>query len=91
MSARYGYNSSYSPLTVTFKLYCISGVFTAEMYDEDDNLLAKPYKETSISFDSADNLNDITVVLGDYDGNGDGVSYHHEFDILYFNVSKTIN
>ena len=89
MNGRYGYNASSSPVTLTFKLYCTNGVFTAEIYDANGTLLAKPYNNTSYSFTNVgSSFDDVTVVIGQYDGFGDGVSYTHDFDILEFNVEK---
>lgn len=92
-NGRYGYNSSSSPVTLTIKLYCTNGVFSSEIYDSSastDVLLAKPYNNTTYSFSNTNNtsFDDITVVIGQYDGFGAGVSYTHNFTILEFNVVK---
>ena len=92
MNGRFAYDTSKSPITLTFKLYCISGVFSAEIYDENGTLIAKPYNNTTVSFDDiSSGFDNITVVVGQYDGFGEGVTYTHNFDIIEFSVNKTIN
>ena len=91
-NGRYGYNASSSPVTLTFKVYYVSGVFSAEIYDSSGNLLAKPYNNTTISFDSLDSsFDNITILVGKHEGFGSGVVYNHNFDIIEFNVNKTLN
>ena len=91
-NGRYGYNSSSSPIILTIKLYCTNGVFSAEMYDSSgttDVLLAKPYNNTTYSFsDIGNSFDDITVVIGKFDGFGAGVTYTHTFDILALSIEK---
>ena len=97
-NGRYGYNASStateskSPVTLTIKLYCTNGVFTAEIYNSSGTLLAKPYNNTSYSFTNiGSSFDDVTIVVGQYDGFGSGVSYSHNFDILEFSVVKSTN
>ena len=90
MNGRYGYNASSTPITLTIKLYCINGVFTAEIYDSNGTILAKPYNNAAYSFTNPDSsFDDITVVIGKYDGFGQGVVYTHTFTSHEFSVVKT--
>ena len=87
---RYGYNASTPTVTLTIKLYCTNGVFTSEIYDDSGTLLAKPYNNTSYSFANLDSsFDNVTIVIGEYEGFGSGVVYRHTFDILEFSVLKS--
>ena len=79
-------------ITVTIKVFCRSGVFTSEMY-YNNNLIAKP------RYSSANNpytmtfsapVGEATVKLGVWT-NKSGTTYTSNFDIIDFNVTKIIN
>ena len=93
-NGRYGYNSSSSPVTLTIKLYYTSGVFTSEIYDSSgatDVLLAKPYNNTTLAFsDTGTDFDNITIQLGTFES-GTTTYPTHDFEIIDFNVTKTVN
>ena len=89
---RYGYNSSTNSVTLTIKLYYTSGVFTTEFYDSTDTLLAKPYNNATQTFSdtTGSEFNNITVTLGTFTS-GTTTYPTHIFEILDFNVAKTLS
>ena len=88
LGGRYGYNASNSPITLTFKLYCTNGAFTAEIYNAAGTLIAKPYNNTTMSFNNTgSDFENITIELGTFVSNNNA-SYKHTFDILEFSVVK---
>ena len=93
-NGRYGYNSSSTPVTLTIKLYYTSGVFTSEIYDSSgatDVLLAKPYNNTTLTFsDTGTDFDNITIQLGTFES-GTTIYPTHNFEIIDFNVTKTVN
>ena len=93
-NGRYGYNSSSTPVTLTIKLYYTSGVFTSEIYDSSgatDVLLAKPYNNTTLTFsDTGTDFDNITIQLGTFES-GTTTYPTHNFEIIDFDVTKTVN
>ena len=79
-------------ITVTIVVSCRSGVFTSEMY-YNNNLIAKPRYSSAnnpytMTFDTP--VNGATIKLGVWT-NKSGTTYTSKFDIIDFNVTKIIN
>lgn len=88
---RYGYGSSSSPITLTFKVYNTGGNFTSEIYNASGTLIAKPHNDVVFNFgNTGTGFEDITVTIGHF-VSSTSATYNHEFEILDFNVTKTLN
>lgn len=97
-NGRYGYNSSSSPITLTYKVTCARNgtdtIFTSKILNSSGTEVALPHANMSITFSESDvgaNFDGITVQLGHFDASTSGVSYAHKFSVLEFEVKKTTN